>query len=41
MDRVSARLELESLRLMTDDAGMSSNEDFEPVEMDIADMVPP
>jgi len=40
MDRVSARLELESLRLITDDAGISADDDFEPVEMDIADMVP-
>ena len=40
MDRVSARLELESLRLLTDDAGSSADDDFEPVEMDIADMVP-
>ncbi len=41
MDRVSARLELESLRMLTDDAGLSADDDFEPVEMDIADMVPP
>lgn len=40
MDRVSARLELEALRLMTDDAGLTADDDFEPVEMDIADMVP-
>jgi Zn-dependent peptidase ImmA (M78 family)/transcriptional regulator with XRE-family HTH domain len=37
MDRVSARLELESLRLLTDDAGA---EDFEPVELNFADIVP-
>lgn len=40
MDRVSARLELESLRLMTDDAGIFPDDDFEPVELDMADMVP-
>ena len=40
-DRVSARLELESLRLMADDAGLSSDDDFEPVEIDIAQMLPP
>lgn len=39
-DRVSARLELESLRLMTDDAGTDSDDVFEPVEMDVAEMVP-
>lgn len=40
MDRVSARLELESLRLMTDDAGLTADDGFEPVEMDMAAMVP-
>jgi Zn-dependent peptidase ImmA (M78 family)/transcriptional regulator with XRE-family HTH domain len=40
MDRVSARLELESLRLMTDDAGVSADDEFEPVQMDVAEMVP-
>jgi Zn-dependent peptidase ImmA (M78 family)/transcriptional regulator with XRE-family HTH domain len=40
-DRVSARLELESLRLMADDAGLSSEDEFEPVEIDIAQMLPP
>ena len=40
MDRVSARLELESLRLLTDDAGATADDDFEPVEMDMAAMVP-
>jgi len=39
-DRVSARLELEALRLMTDDAGTGADDVFEPVEMDIAKMVP-
>ncbi len=39
-DRVSARLELESLRLMTDDAGTGPDDGFEPVEMDVAEMVP-
>lgn len=39
-DRVSARLELESLRMMNDDAGTSEDDGFEPVEMDIAEMVP-
>ena len=39
-DRVSARLELESLRMMTDDAGTGADDGFEPVEMDIAELVP-
>ncbi len=39
-DRVSARLELESLRMMTDDAGTGADDEFEPVEMDVAEMVP-
>lgn len=39
-DRVSARLELESLRLMTDDAGTAADDEFAPVEMDVAEMVP-
>jgi len=39
-DRVSARLELESLRLMIDDAGTDSGHGFEPVEMDVSEMVP-
>ncbi len=39
-DRVSARLELESLRLLTDDAGSGPEETFSPVEMDVAEMVP-
>ncbi len=40
MDRVSARLELESLRLLADDAGDSAADEFEPVELNMADMVP-
>lgn len=40
MDRVSARLELESLRMMTDDAGTGADDDFEPVEMDVTKMLP-
>jgi Zn-dependent peptidase ImmA (M78 family)/transcriptional regulator with XRE-family HTH domain len=40
MDRVSARLELESLRLSTYDSGGSSDEEFEPVELDVVEMVP-
>jgi len=40
MDRVSARLELESLRLMTDDAGLTADDGFAPVEMDMTEMVP-
>jgi len=40
MDRVSARLELESLRMMSDDAGTGADDGFEPIEMDIAEMVP-
>jgi Zn-dependent peptidase ImmA (M78 family) len=39
-DRVSARLELESLRMMTDDAGTVADDGFEPVDLDIAEMVP-
>ena len=39
-DRVSARLELEALRLMTDDAGTADDDGFEPVEMDVGAMVP-
>ena len=39
-DRISARLELESLRMMTDDAGTVADDGFEPVDMDIAEMVP-
>jgi Zn-dependent peptidase ImmA (M78 family)/transcriptional regulator with XRE-family HTH domain len=39
-DRVSARIELESLRMMTDDDGTSADDDFEPVEMDVTAMVP-
>lgn len=39
MDRVSARLELESLRLMTDDAGISADDEFEPVEMDFGEIL--
>ena len=39
-DRVSARMELEALRMMTDDAGTGADDDFEPVEIDIAAMVP-
>jgi len=31
---------LESLRLMTDDAGTGPDDGFEPVEMDVAEMVP-
>jgi len=39
-DRVSARLELESLRLLSDDAGTGMDDNFEPVQMDISEMVP-
>lgn len=39
-DRVSARLELESLRLLSDDAGVSSEDEFEPVELDVSEVVP-
>ena len=38
--RVAARLELESLRLLTDDAGNSADDEFEPVELNPSDMVP-
>lgn len=40
MDRVSARLELESLRLLTDDSGVAADDEFLPVEMDVVEMVP-
>jgi len=40
LDRVSARLELESLRMLTDDAGTNADDQFEPVEMDVAEMLP-
>lgn len=40
MDRVSARIELESLRLIVDDAGLGSDDEFEPVELDVSEMVP-
>lgn len=39
-DRVSARLELESLRLFADDAGGSADADFAPVELDMSETVP-
>ena len=38
-DRVSARLELESLRLLADDAGNSSSVEFSPVELDASELV--
>ena len=38
--RVAARLELESLRLLSDDAGNSADDEFEPVELNPSDMVP-
>jgi len=40
LGRVATRLELESLRLMNDDAGVGANDQFEPVELNLADMVP-
>ena len=40
VDRVSARLELESLRLLTDDGGVSAEDGFEPVELDVSKLVP-
>jgi Zn-dependent peptidase ImmA (M78 family)/transcriptional regulator with XRE-family HTH domain len=40
MDRVSARLELEALRLIVDDAGVGAEDGFEPVEMDVSEMIP-
>jgi len=39
-DRVSARLELESLRLFADQAGASGGADFAPVELDMSETVP-
>jgi Zn-dependent peptidase ImmA (M78 family)/transcriptional regulator with XRE-family HTH domain len=38
-DRVSARLELESLRLFADDGGCSGGADFAPVELDMSQTV--
>ena len=38
-DRVSARLEMESLRLLADDAGNSSSVEFSPVELDASELV--
>jgi hypothetical protein len=40
LDRVSARLELESLRMLADDAGDSDEEGFAPVELDASDLLP-
>ena len=40
LDRVSARLELESLRLLADDSGDSEASGFAPVEFDASEMVP-
>lgn len=39
MDRVSARLELESLRQLADDAGGESDVGFSPVDLDVSDTV--
>jgi Zn-dependent peptidase ImmA (M78 family)/transcriptional regulator with XRE-family HTH domain len=39
-DRVSARLELESLRLFADEAGAANGADFAPVELDMSEAVP-
>jgi len=38
-DRVSARIEMESLRLLADDAGTSSGVEFAPVELDASELV--
>ncbi len=40
MDRVSARLEIEALRHLTDDAGSSTDDEFALVELNMSDMVP-
>ncbi len=39
LDRVSARLELERLRMLADDAGDSDEEGFSPVELNAADLL--
>jgi Zn-dependent peptidase ImmA (M78 family)/transcriptional regulator with XRE-family HTH domain len=39
-DRVSARLELESLRVLFDDSGSGATDGFAPVELDVSEMVP-
>jgi Zn-dependent peptidase ImmA (M78 family)/transcriptional regulator with XRE-family HTH domain len=39
LDRVSARLELESLRLLADDSGDSTDSGFTPVDFDASEMV--
>ncbi|MFO1500199.1 MAG: ImmA/IrrE family metallo-endopeptidase [Verrucomicrobiota bacterium] len=40
LDRVSARLELESLRMLADDAGDTDEDGFAPVELNSSDLVP-
>ena len=40
LDRVSARLELESLRMLADDSGDSDEEGFAPVDLDVSDLLP-
>jgi Zn-dependent peptidase ImmA (M78 family)/transcriptional regulator with XRE-family HTH domain len=40
LDRVSARIELESLRMLADDSGDSDEEGFAPVELNASDLVP-
>lgn len=39
-DRVSARLELESLRLFADDTGTAADGDFMPMDLDMSEQVP-
>ena len=39
-DRVSARLEMESLRLLADDAGTSASVEFTPVDLDVSELIP-
>jgi Zn-dependent peptidase ImmA (M78 family)/transcriptional regulator with XRE-family HTH domain len=40
LDRVSARMELESLRMLADDSGDTDDDGFKPVELDTSDLVP-
>lgn len=40
MDRISARIELESIRLLTDDAGDADSDAFEIVDLDVSQMIP-
>ena len=39
LDRVSARMELETLRTMSDDSGSSDDDQFSPIELDASQLV--